>query len=97
MKRKNVEESEKEFNNFKSYINNLKKMTEEQFKYDAIGFIFKIKSDLDKYQLSNKVKRINQFKNFLKTNEINKLNNNKSILKNVLFQSNCIFCTDKNF
>ena len=97
MKRKNVEESEKEFNNFKSYINNLKKMTEEQFKYDAIGFIFKIKSDLDKYQLSNKVKRINEFKKFLKTNEINKLNNNKSILKNVLFQSNCIFCTDKNF
>ena len=96
-KRKHIEEAENKFNIFKSYINNLKNMTEEQFKHDAIRFVFKEETDQEKLQISNRVKRINEFKKYLKINELNKLNNNKSILKAVLFRPNCVFHTDKNF
>ena len=96
-RRKNIEGVENKLNNFKSYIKSLKNMTEEQFRYDALRFIFNIKPDYEKVKISNQVKRINEFKNYMKLNELNKLNSNKTILKNVLFQSNCIFCTDKNF
>ena len=96
-KRKNIEDAENQFINLKSYIKELKNMTEEQFKYDTLRFIYKIKSEPEKYEITTKVKRINGFKNYIKTNEMNKLNNNKSILKNVLFQSNCVFYTDKIF
>ena len=94
-KKKKKQESEDKFNKFKSYINNLKRMTEEQLRYDTIRFIFKIKADPENIKLSHKVNRINSFKKYLKTHEIKKLDNNESILRNVLFQSNCIFYTDK--
>ena len=96
-KKKNIEEIENQLNNFKSYINSLKNMTEEQFKYDAIRFINKIESNRENFEIATKVRRINEFKNYIKTNEMNKLNNNKYILKDVLFQSNCVFYTDKIF
>ena len=97
IKRKNIEEVQNKFNNFKTYINRLKNMTEEQFNYDATKFLLNIKPNQEKIRISNQVKRINEFKNFMKLNEINKLNSNKNILKNVLFQSNCVFHTDKIF
>ena len=96
-RRKNIEGVENKLNNFKSYIKSLKNMTEEQFRYDALRFIFNIKPDYEKVKISNQVKRINEFKNYMKLNELNKLNSNKTILKNVLFQSNCVFHTDKIF
>ena len=94
-KKKKLKESEIKFNKFKSYINKLKHMTEEQLRYDTIGFIFKIEADPENIKLSNKVNRINGFKKYIKNNEMVKLNNNESILQNVLFQSNCVFYTDK--
>ena len=94
-KKKKKQESEDKFNKFKSYIKDLKRMTEEQLRYDTIRFIFKIKADPENIKLSHKENRINSFKKYLKTNEIKKLGNNESILRNVLFQSNCIFYTDK--
>ena len=96
-KKRRIKAAEDKFNKFKSYINSLKNMTEEQLKFDAIRFIYKIKSDEDDIRKAKRIKRINDFKRYIKTNEMNKLNNNKTILKNVLFQSNCVFHTDKLF
>ena len=76
-------------------ITDLNNMSEEQLRYDTIRFIFKIKADPENIKLSKKVSRINGFKKYIKNNEIIKLNNNESILQNVLFQPNCIFYTDK--
>ena len=94
-KKKKMKEIENKMNKFKSYITDLKNMSEEQLRYDTIRFIFKIKADPENIKLSKKVSRINGFKKYIKNNEIIKLNNNESILQNVLFQPNCIFYTDK--
>ena len=91
------EENENRFKNFKSKINFLKSMNDEQLKYDAIRVIFKIKPSKEKLDILNKVKRINEYKNFIKNNEENKKETNKSILKNLFFQPNCIFHSDKIF
>ena len=91
------EENENRFKNFKSKINFLKSMNDEQLKYDAIRVIFKIKPSKEKLNILNKVKRINEYKNFIKNNEENKKETNKSILKNLFFQPNCIFHSDKIF
>ena len=96
-KKRRIKAAEDKFNIFKSYINSLKNMTEEQLKFDAIRFIYKIKSDENNILKTNRIKRINDFKKYIKSNEMNKLNNNKSILKNIYFQSNCVFHTDKFF
>ena len=96
-KKRRIKAAEDKFNIFKSYINSLKNMTEEQLKFDAIRFIYKIKSDENNILKTNRIKRINDFKKYIKSNEMNKLNNNKSILKNIYFQSNCVFHTDKLF
>ena len=96
-KKRRIKETEDKFNNFKLYIKRLKNMTDDQLKYDAIRFIFKIKTDEDNNLKAKRIKRINDFKKYIKINEMNKLNNNKSILKNVFFQSNCVFHTDKLF
>ena len=97
MKKKKKEENESKFMNFKSHIKWLKNMTEEQLKYDSIRFIFKLKSNKEKLEILNRVKRINEFKNFIKNNEKNKIEINKSILKNAFFHPDCIFHTDKIF
>ena len=92
---KKLKESEDKLRNFRSYINNLKNMTEEKLRFDTIRFIYKIKPDQSNIDLLNRAKRISDFKNFIKKNEILKLDNTKSILKDIFFQHNCTFFTDK--
>ena len=89
---------EGKFKNFKLYINKLKGMNQDEFKYDLFKFLHEEeKIDFSQKEKLNMVDRINKYKAFINNSKKNKLLYNKFHSSRILFTPGCIFNTDNIF